>query len=397
MFKKCEVLLKKLFNRPQLTPQAKKEVELDKLGLPENDPGPEKAIEESIAWLVRAQDNTSSTDDGVARDYSLNKGWNTSYPETTGYIIPTLIEYSHLKGDEEIRECAKRMLNWCVHIQLDDGAFQGGRIDARPVVPVTFNTGQILLGLAAGVAEFGEVYRPAMRTAADWLRDSQDDDGCWRKHPTPFAEPGEKAYETHVSWGLLEAARIDPDRKYGEAALKNVQWAITKQRDNGWFEDCCLSDPEHPLTHTIGYVLRGVIEAYRYSEDEVYLVSAQLTADAILKSVDGDGKLPGCLDSNWQASADWVCLTGSVQIAHCFFMLFQYTKNKKYRDVAYLLTRYVRKTIKIEGSDEVRGGIKGSFPVNGDYGSFEYLNWAAKFFIDANMLEREIRSQDTQS
>ena len=39
-------------------------------------------------------------------------------------------------------------------------------------------------------------------------------------------------------------------------------WALTKQRVNGWFADCCLNDPTRPLTHTIGYALRGVIEGY---------------------------------------------------------------------------------------------------------------------------------------
>jgi len=31
----------------------------------------------------------------------------------------------------------------------------------------------------------------------------------------------------------------------------------------------------------------------------------------------------------------------------------------------------------------LRGGIRGSLPTNGPYGSFEVLNWATKFFADA--------------
>ena len=96
-------------------------------------------------------------------------------------------------------------------------------------MPVTFNTGQILLGLAAGVSHFGPAYRQAMIAAADWLVQTQDDDGCWRKHATPFAKPGEKAYETHVAWGLYEAARLEPGRGYAEAATKNLNWALSHQ------------------------------------------------------------------------------------------------------------------------------------------------------------------------
>jgi len=39
------------------------------------------------------------------------------------------------------------------------------------------------------------------------------------------------------------------------------------------------------------------------------------------------------------------------------------------------------------------GGVKGSFPIDGRYGKFGYLNWAAKFFIDSNMLEAEIKAE----
>ena len=43
----------------------------------------------AIKWLETAQDAT--TDGGVAGRYSLSSGWSSSYPETTGYIIPTLL------------------------------------------------------------------------------------------------------------------------------------------------------------------------------------------------------------------------------------------------------------------------------------------------------------------
>src|SRR5205085_10345256 len=126
----------------------------------------------------------------------------------------------------DMRERARRMTDWLVRIQLPGGGFQGGKIDMTPVMPVTFNTGQILLGLAAAETAFGQ-YREPMRRAADWLVHTQDPDGCWRKHPTPFATAGEKEYETHVAWGLFEAARIDPDRGYAEAGLANVAWALS--------------------------------------------------------------------------------------------------------------------------------------------------------------------------
>ena len=54
-------------------------------------------VRAAVQWLCRAQD--VSGDGGVARSYSLvynpffkRRGWTPSYPETTGYIIPTFFE-----------------------------------------------------------------------------------------------------------------------------------------------------------------------------------------------------------------------------------------------------------------------------------------------------------------
>jgi hypothetical protein len=376
----------------RLPAAAKAERRSDARGCSAQDPGIERAIDEAMAWLGRAQDHSASADGGVARHYSLVSSWGTSYPETTGYIVPTMLAYAKWRGDETVRWRAKRMLDWLISIQFPGGGFQAGPIGSTPMVPVTFNTGQILLGLASGDREFGQ-YREAMCRAADWLVLTQDADGCWRKHPTPRVTPGEKAYEIHVAWGLLEAARLEAHNSYAEAALANVRWALRWQRENGWFEKCCLTDPSQPLTHTLGYALRGIIEAYRFTCDESFLRAARRTADGLLGAIHPDGFLPGRLRPDWRGAVRWACLTGSVQIACCWLMLYQDTGEVGYRDAAFAANKYVRRTMKVEGPPETRGAIKGSFPVYGRYGAYHYPNWACKFFIDANMLELNVRRQ----
>ena len=91
------------------------------------------------------------------------------------------------------------MLDWLVSLQSPDGGFPGGIVGVADPVPVAFNTGQILMGLAAGVREFGDPYRDAMRRAADWLVEIRDPDGCWRKFSTPFARSGDKTYDVHLA------------------------------------------------------------------------------------------------------------------------------------------------------------------------------------------------------
>jgi len=262
------------------------------------------------------------------------------------------------------------------------------------VVPVTFNTGQILLGLASGVRVFGDEYRLPMQKAADWLARTMDADGCWRNHPTPFAGAGEKAYETHVSWGLFEAARIDPGAGWQEAAIRNCDWALTKQQANGWFASNCLGDYVRPLTHTIGYVLRGIVEAYLFTGEQRYLEAALRCARGACTALEPEGRLPGKLDKDWKAASPAVCLTGSVQIAHSCLLLYESTGDRALRDAGYAMNRYARRTVALDGDENTLGGVRGSFPVSGDYGHYEYLNWAAKFFIDSNLLERSIRVRE---
>ena len=379
----------------RLPPQARVEYRRDIKGLPGVDPGIDQAIAAAVGWLCRAQDRSWSTDGGVARHFSLLDGWSSSYPETTGYIVPTLVACAKATEDKDLLTRARRMLDWLVAIQLPEGGFQGGLIDSTPVVPVTFNTGQILIGLACGAEQFGAAYSPTMRRAADWLVATQDRDGCWRSQPTPFANPGEKAYETHVAWGLLEADRVAPGNGYADAALANVRWALQSQKPNGWFEKCCLVDSSCPLTHTLGYVLRGLLEAYLYSKVPYLLEACRRTADGLLGAIRmADGYLPGRLRSDWQAAVPWSCLTGTVQIAYCWLKLYTLDGNLRYRKAAYAANRFVRRSVRMVGPEDLRGGVKGSFPVYGAYGRFEYLNWACKFFIDANLLEKEVRTRE---
>ena len=89
---------------------ARMERRRDARGLPAADCGALRLIDEATMWLGRAQDFSASRDGGVARDFSLLSGWATSYPETTGYIVPTMLQVADLRAVPEYRERAMRML-----------------------------------------------------------------------------------------------------------------------------------------------------------------------------------------------------------------------------------------------------------------------------------------------
>ena len=111
------------------------------------------------------------------------------------------------------------------------------------------------------------------------------------------------------------------------------------------------------------------------------------TADSLLRVQASVGSLPGRLSADWKGTVDWVCVTGVAQIAACWLILFEKTSDSRYREAAFRANRFVRSTLRLDASEDVRGGVKGSFPVDGDYGKYQYLNWACKFMIDANRME----------
>lgn len=375
---------------------AQRHVLRDRMGGPGADPGPEAALNASYAWLLRAQAQSTSRDGGVARDYSIQRGWNESYPETTGYIVPTLLNGANRYARPEYRAAAERMLAFLVAQQFLEGGLPGGTVSQMPRVPVTFNTGQILLGFAAGFEHLGEAYRVPTERAANWLANSLDADGAWRKHATPFAKPGDKTYETHVSWGLYEAARVLGRADWTAAASRQVDWAISKQRPNGWLADCCLNDPTAPLTHTLGYALRGFVEAFLHTQEQRFLEAAMRTAEPLARVLRSDGFLAGRWTSDWTPAVTWSCLTGAVQIAHSWLELSRLSGNTALREAGGRAIAYVRRTIATTGNPDLVGGVRGSFPVDGEYGQYQYLNWAAKFFIDAQELELDLNGAGSQ-
>src|SRR5215471_19699308 len=132
-------------------------------------------------WLAAAQD--SQPDDGVAGRYQLDRGWTSSYPETTGYIVPTFLALNHALPQGGFRKRAHQAVRFLLSVQLPDGGFPGLEIANNRVTPSAFNTGQILHGLTAWHRETpDEEVRIAAHRAVQWLLSGQDPDGAFRRY-----------------------------------------------------------------------------------------------------------------------------------------------------------------------------------------------------------------------
>jgi hypothetical protein len=352
-------------------------------------PGHRAHIEAAIDWMARAQDSTGSG--GIARGYSLVwnpyfrlRGWEPAYPEATGYAIPTLLAAGKALGRPGIAERGVIAARWESELQLSTGAVRGG-VMGEAASPAIFNTGQVLFGWLAAQLETGDaLFEECATRAAVYLVSRLDDDGLWRRDNSRFALAGATLYNVRVAWALAETGARLGMPSATDAAARALRAVARRQRDNGWFPQCCLNDPERPLLHTIAYTVRGLLEGGRVIGDATLIRRAAGAAAAIASLVRPDGTLPGRLDAEWRSAADWSCLTGEAQMVNNWLRLHEVTGEHHWLEPVRPVLQFLKSTQNRATIDPgLRGAIKGSHPMDGAYGRYETLSWATKFFIDA--------------
>jgi predicted ATP-grasp superfamily ATP-dependent carboligase len=349
--------------------------------------------EAAVAWLCAAQDATGCG--GVSRGYSVSRrsgygaGWQPAYPETTGYIIPTFYECATAWDRGDLADRAGRMAEWLLTVQLPNGGFPGGTIERRAPA-VVFNTGMILLGLSRTYKETGDCkFADAAARAVEFLLQAQSPDGAWRRFTSASGQPAVHCYDLLVCTGLLSAADWLDRERIHQAIRGNLDFSLTLQRPNGWLAQNGTqpSHHAHPPTHTMGYAAAGWLECGMALQEPRYVAAARLVADALVVHVGPDGHLAGQFDQNWRPAAGWCCLTGNVQMAAVWRTLYGLEGEAAHGSAARRSVDYVKRCQPMHGEVGIRGGIAGSAPLGGRYGRYQYVNWAAKFFVDALLQE----------
>jgi len=336
-------------------------------------------------WLASAQD--AMRDGGVAAHFSLRKGWSTSYPETTGYLIPTFLRLAKEPGLESFEERAARAVDFLLQCQLPEGAFSGGQVHQNTMTPSVFNSAQIICGLVAWHRHTKDqrALDSAVR-AGDWLVSVQDADGAWKRHV--YHELA-TSYTAHASCWLAELGEYIGERSYRNAAFRHVEWVLALvDQETGWFDRCGFTMEQHEkrtaFTHTIAYTLSGVLMTSQLLGIREGIACVDRAAREVARRLELLGWLPGMLDSHWRRCANFACVTGAAQMGLIWMQLFKGCRDVQWMNAAMLAIDTVKSAQEMRASaPELLGAIPGSDPVWGSYMRFAYPNWAAKFFIDA--------------
>jgi hypothetical protein len=337
-----------------------------------------KGVELGLSWLCLAQD--ANTDGGVPAYYRPLTRFSKSYPETTGYLIPTLEMFKATDVGTNWDQRIYKMISWLLSIQNENGSFPGGVWPSKQSLPSVFNSGQILYGLVSQykTAPSDRLYDALVR-CADWLVSVQNVDGSWTKYAynNQFY-----VYNARVAWALELAGRAIGREVYRNAATASIANCVTNQKSNGWFDKCSFDPKLPPVLHTFAYTTQGVLEVGLSQSNDDFITSARKASDPLLTLIEKDGMLPGRVTSDF-VYTPYLCPTGMAQQGIVFQRLFYAFGDSQYEAAASKLELSL---FEIQSNrDSIlspKGGLAGSVPLWGDYMKFRYPKWAIKFFLD---------------
>lgn len=281
-------------------------------------------LEAAVRWIDRAQDVTDNG--GITGRYSLTRGWNSSYPETTGYLIPTLLDPEETQLTFLVESQAGAALDFLLRVQLSTGAFPGGGIAENRTEPSVFSTGQVIRGLLEWHRrKEDEAALEAALTAGRWMASVQDPDGAWRRHIYEDVPTSHMAFPTGHRASL---GHRTGDLEILMSARNHLLWVWDQRNDEtGRFGASGFTPEDHrrrrAVTHTMAYTLLDFLHASRVLEIDEGIDAARRPADRVLHRREASGWPPGVSNHRWVGEADYACLTRNVQMALIWLELYR--------------------------------------------------------------------------
>lgn len=293
----------------------------------------------SIKWIMENSINGG----GIINNTDFPK----SYPEVTGYFIPSLLKWGY-------RKLACSYAKWLCSIQKEDGSWY----NTEDTAPYIFDTAQVLKGLLAIRMIMPEV-DPYILAGCEWIFAQMREDG---RLITPVKDAWgadtnvcDEVIHIYCISPLLEAAEIFGKPIYKEKAL--CIWKFYKQNYYDKIMNFSL------LSHFYAYLMEALLDIGE-------LDMAKEAMNKMQEYQKETGTVPAFRDH------DWVCSTGLFQLSMVWFRLGDIDRGNRAFEYACRL-------------QNESGGWFGSYLLednmaeNNSYFPISEISWAVKFFLDA--------------
>jgi malonyl-CoA O-methyltransferase len=279
------------------------------------------------------------------------------YPEVTGYCIPTLLQV----GEYEL---AAKFARFLIAVQNADGSFSLDNPDEKFV----FDTGQVIRGWVSIASRVPEVIDP-MRRACDWIINGADPQSGRLMVPAPHGQwslgrRGEVSEGIHlyVIQPMRQAAEILGASYIRRAADRALNWYLISL-------ELTRFATANAMAHFYGYIQEGLFET---GCCDLALAGMRSVAEFQQNT----GAVPAYYD------VPWICSPGLAQLAKVWFFL----GDTERAESALSFLRNVQ---------NYTGGFYGSYGVGSGYFPADELAWAAKYYIDAELISIQTRFNGT--
>lgn len=343
----------------------------------------------AAGWIVRAIDACGGQ--GASAYYSRLRhpvrGWAPAFPEVTGALIPTLLQYARFSGRQDLAALAVMQARWIVSLQSLDGSLPGGfSWPDEKGGPTVFSTAQMMLGLvAAGDHSGNQEFLQAAAGAARWLCDELSETaGTWLPQPQAGFSP---AHHTSACWAMLEVWQRTREDRIRAKALKALDTMAGWQLANGAVRNWGLHPDRPACTDTIADTLRGFAECGRIlgEDGKQFADIAGRMAEAIREQLQSAGPLAGAYDEDLVGDHSFRCLAGECRLARIWLGRAENTGdlNVFRAAVRTLWAALGRQRSRLCLDPNSRGALPGAVPRWHRYGPFQYLARTAGSFLDA--------------
>lgn len=303
----------------------------------------------AIEWIK----NHSIDGEGII----VSTGNPVSYPEVTGYFIPTLLQWGY-------RDLAASYGRWLVQIQKEDGSWY----DPEGKAPYVFDSGQILKGLVAIRKAIVQQNLPFLYSldeldrhiisGCSWILSNMSEE---ERLTTPSEEDWGKNHDcddmTHLYClePIIEAGKIYGKNDFIEKAKKILTFYTTNRKEE------ILQFGM--LSHFWSYVIEALVDLGKCELAEEAMKVSGMLQDEV-------GFVPA------YKNAHWICTTGLFQQAVIWYKLGNVERGN----------RSFESALSLQNKD---GGWSGSyqnekFPgeIN-TYFAYDENSWTVKYFLDA--------------
>ena len=306
-----------------------------------------QSIEKAFLWI----ENNSIKDEGII----VNTQMKISYPEVTGYYIPTLLTWKD-------KEKAISYSKWLCEVQSESGSWK----DPEGKIDCIFDTGQIFRGLL-------EVYqltndkniKNTLEKSSQWLITQIDDNGI-------INAPDVEAWDGTVPEYILLYA-LEPILRVAELLKNEILIQKAKKAIDNYLSKNDLTNFSC-LSHFHAYIMEALC-------DLGYKDRALEGMEIIEKLQREDGSIPAYIDKKW------VCSTAMFQYAIVWYKLGKIEQADRVYDYAVNLQNQTGGWYGSYGEPyKILSKLGRFIPSLKMYFPKAEISWAVKYFLDATEL-----------